>query len=165
MALTPWNPATKVSRGNVALGLVSAIADINSPHLAEVNTGMSLDCAVTTFNGTSSTDSQSIDWLCNPASEQLPGSTTHSIDDLVIKTNGTATDQDLYNALAPNTVVYIWRRDGIPHDTEPAAGQHIWVWKIMVTSVDPVEASNTYVGVTTHITVLARTDLPVIILA
>lgn len=164
MALTQWNPATKISRGSIALGIAPAIVDINKPKLSELNTGIGLDCAVTTFNGTSSTDSQSVDWLCDPASEQLPGSTTHSVDDLVIKATGQK-DEDLLTALAVGDVIYLWRRDGIPHSQALASDQHVWVWKVVITSVDPTEASNTFVGLTAHVTVLARSKTAVAVVA
>lgn len=153
--LTQWNPSTQISRGNVAVGVAPAVVDIEDPALAELTTGVGLDCSIQTMNGTSSTDSESIDWLCDPASEQLPGSTTHSMDDLVIKGTG-QDDADLINGLNIGDVVYIWRRDGIPHETAPAAGQYVWVWKVIITSIDPLEANNVFVGITAHITVLAR---------
>lgn len=164
MAITQWNPSTQISRGNVAVGVAPAIVDINAPELDEINAGIGLDCSITTFNGTSSTNSESIDWLYDPASEQIPGSTSHTIDDLVIKATG-QDDEDLINGLNIGDVVYIWRRDGLPHDTVPAAGQKVWVWKVIVTSIDPVEANNTFVGITAKITVLARSVTSVAIVA
>ena len=119
--ITQWNPSTKVSRGNVAVGVAPAVVNINAPKVTELSTGTGLDCSITTMNGTSSTDSQSIDWLCDPASEQLPGSTMHSMDDLLIKATGQA-DAALVTALNIGDVVYVWRRDGIAHDTALAAG-------------------------------------------
>jgi len=155
MALTQWNPSTQISRGNISVGVAPAVADINAPTLAELDTGTGLDCSIQTFNGTSSTDSESIDWLCDPASEQLPGSTTHAVDDLVIKGTGQA-DDDLVDSLSVGDVIYVWRRDGLAHDSALAAAQKVWVWKVIVTSIDPLEANNTFVGITAHITVLAR---------
>lgn len=162
--LVQWNPSTQISRGNVSVGVAPVVADINDPSVAELTTGTGLDCSIQTFNGVSSTDSESIDWLCDPASEQLPGSTTHTIDDLVIKGTGQA-DADLVTALSVGDVIYIWRRDGLAHDTAPAAGQFVWVWKVIVTSIDPLEANNTFVGITAHITVLARSTQAVAITA
>lgn len=153
--LTQWNPSTQISRGNVAVNVSPAVANINAPTLAELTTGLALDCAITTMNGTSSTDSETVDWLCDPQSEQLPGSTSHEMDDLVIKTSG-QDDADLVTALSIGDVVYIWRRDGLAHDTAPAAAQLVWVWKVIITSIDPLEASNVFVGITAHITVLGR---------
>lgn len=164
MPLTQWNPSTQISRGNISVGIAPAVADIEAPTLAEINTGTGLDCSIQTFNGTSSTDSESIDWLCDPASEQLPGSTTHTIDDLVIKGTGQA-DDNLIADLNVGDVVYIWRRDGLAHDTAPAAGQFVWVWKVIITSIDPLEANNTFVGITAHITVLSRSPQAVAIAA
>lgn len=162
MALTQWNPSTQISRGNISVGVAPAVVDIENPTLLEINAGIGLDCSITTMNGTSSTDSQSIDWLCDPASEQLPGSTTHSIDDLVIKGSG-QDDSDLINGLQIGDVVYVWRRDGMPHETAPADGQFVWVWKVIITSIDPLEANNTFVGITAHVTVLARSKTAVAI--
>ena len=162
--ITQWNPSTAISRGNVAVGVAPAIENIEAPTLVEMNEGVGLDCSITTFNGTSSTDSESIDWLCNPASEQLPGSTTHSIDDLLIKTTGQA-DSDLVNSLSIGDVIYIWRRDGIAHEEPLKAGQFTWVWRVVVTSIDPAEASNTFIGITVHINVLGRSKTAVKIVA
>ncbi|WNM75060.1 major tail protein [Microbacterium phage Morrigan] len=164
MPLTQWNPSTQISRGNVAVGVAPAVVDINNPVLAELSTGVGLDCAIQTMNGISSTDSESIDWLCDPQSEQLPGSTTHAMDDLVIKGTG-QDDEDLINGLSVGDVVYIWRRDGLPHETALAADQRVWVWKVIITSIDPLEANNTFVGITAHITVLARSATAVAIAA
>lgn len=164
MAITQWSPNTQVSRGNVAVGIAPVITDMDAPTVVELNASLGLDCSITTFNGTSSSDSQAVDWLCNPASEQLPGSVTHTIDDLLIKTTGQA-DEDLYTALAIGDVVYIWRRDGLDHAADVEAGQRTWLWKATVTSVDPVEANNTFIGITAHITVLDRVEVPVEIIA
>lgn len=164
MALTQWNPATKISRGNVSVGVSPVVVDIDEPTMAELSEGIGLDCSITNFNGTSSTDSQTIDWLCDPASEQLPGSTTHTIDDLVIKTSG-QDDAALVSGLNIGDTVYIWRRDGVSHDTDLASGQFVWVWKVVITSIDPIEASNTFVGITAHVTVLARSQTAVAIKA
>lgn len=162
--ITQWNPATKISRGNVAVGVADVVVDINAPTVAELTSGLGLDCSIQTFNGTSSTDSQSVDWLCDPSSEQLPGSTTHTIDDLVIKGTGQA-DQDLIEGLSIGDTVYIWRRDGLANETEVAAGQLVWVWKVVITSIDPLEANNTFVGITAHITVSARSKTAVAVVA
>lgn len=164
MAITQWNPATQVSRGNVKVGIAPVVTNLNAPTLAQLNTGVGLDCSIQTFNGTSSTDSQTVDWLCDPASEQLPGSTVHSLDDLVIKTTG-QDDDDLIDALAVGDVIYIWRRDGLAHDVALAATQRAWVWKVIITSIDPLEANNTFVGITVHFTVQARSDVAAIIAA
>jgi hypothetical protein len=164
MALVQWNPSTQISRGNVAVGVAPVVADINDPLLVELNTGTGLNCSIQTQNGTSSTDSESIDWLCDPSSEQLPGSTTHEMDDLVIKGTGQA-DADLIESLNVGDTVYVWRRDGISQDTALAAGQFVWVWKVIITSIDPLEANNTFIGVTAHITVQARSRVAVPIAA
>lgn len=164
MAITQWNPSTQISRGNISVGVAPAVVDINAPALSELDTGTGLDCAIQTFNGTSETDSEAIDWLCDPASEQLPGSTTHSIDDLVIKATGQA-DETLVSDLSVGDTIYIWRRDGMPHETALAASQKVWVWKVVVTSIDPVEANNVFVGITAHITVLSRSTSAVEVVA
>lgn len=164
MAITQWNPSTQISRGNVAVGVAPTVTNIESPTLAQLNTGIGLDCSIQTMNGTSSTSSESVDWLCDPASEQLPGSTTHSIDDLVIKSTG-QDDADLVTGLSIGDVVYLWRRDGLAHDTALAAGQFVWVWKVIITSIDPLEANNTFVGITAHFTVQARSQTAVAIAA
>ena len=163
MAITQWNPATKISRGNIKVGIATAIANIEAPKLTELDTGVGLDCSITTMSGTSSTDSQTVDWLCDPASEQLPGSTTHTVDDLVIKGSGQA-DTSLITGLSIGSVIYLWRRDGLPHDTALAATtQFVWVWKVIITSVDPLPADNTFIGVTAHFSVLSRSKTAVAI--
>ncbi|QFG04684.1 major tail protein [Microbacterium phage ChickenKing] len=162
--ITQWNPSTQISRGNIAVGVAPAVADLNDPSLTELNEGIGLDCSITTFNGTSSTDSESIDWLCDPSSEQIPGSTTHTIDDLVIKATGQG-DEDLIAGLNIGDTVYIWRRDGVAHEDALAVGQFVWVWKATITSIDPVEANNTFIGITAHITVQARSRTAVAISA
>ena len=162
--LVQWNPSTQISRGNIAVGVAPVVVDINEPSLAELGAGVGLDCSIQTFNGTSSTASESVDWLCDPASEQLPGSTTHTIDDLVIKGTGQG-DTDLITGLSIGDVVYIWRRDGLAHDTALAAAQLVWVWKVIITSIDPLEASNTFVGITAHITVQSRSATAVAVTA
>lgn len=164
MPVTPWNPATTVSRGNVRVGIVPTVTSMSAPTLAQINAGIGIECAITDFNGTSSSSSESIDWLCSPTSEQLPGSITHAVDDLTIKVTGQA-DSSLYTALAPGTTIYLWRRDGIPVATVPVAAQMIWLWKVVVTSVDPAPASNNYVAVVVHVNVLDRVAQPVAIAA
>ena len=162
--LVQWNPSTQISRGNIAVGVSPVVVDIDAPTVAELTDGVGLDCSIQTFNGTSETDSESVDWLCDPSSEQLPGSTTHSIDDLVIKGTG-QDDDDLIAGLSIGDTIYIWRRDGLAHDTTLAAGQMVWVWKAVVTSIDPLEANNTFVGITAHITVSARSKTAVAVVA
>src|SRR5690606_37046182 len=58
MALTQWNPSTQISRGNIKVGIAAAVTDIEAPTLAELDTGIGLDCSIQTMNGTSSTDTQ-----------------------------------------------------------------------------------------------------------
>lgn len=99
-----------------------------------------------------------------PGQRAAPGSTTHSIDDLVIKGTGQG-DDDLLAALNVGDIVYIWRRDGLDHATAPAASQLVWVWKVIITSIDPLEANNTFVGITAHVTVQARSTQAVAIAA
>lgn len=165
MALTSWKPATQISRGNISVGLASAIVDINAPKLTELTaTGTDLSCSIQTMNGTSSASSETVDWLCDPVSETLPGSVTHSMDDLVIKGSGQA-DTTLITALKVGQKVYIWRRDGKAVATAPATGDFIWVWEVIITSIDPLEANNTFIGVTAHITVIRRSNVAVAIVA
>lgn len=165
MPITAWKPATVVSRGNIKIGLAPAIANLDAVSLAELTaTGTGLECSVQTFNGTSSANSETVDWLCDPASETLPGSVTHQIDDLVIKTSGQA-DTTLITNLKIGSVVYLWRIDGKAATTAPIIGDFIWAWKVMVTSIDPLEANNSFVGITAHITVLARSKVPAALVA
>jgi hypothetical protein len=164
MPLKQWNPATQTSRGNVSVGIAPVLVNMDVPTMTELSTGTGLDCSIQTFNGSSSTDSESIDWLCDPSSEQLPGSTTHTIDDLQIKGTGQS-DTELIASLAIGDVIYIWRRDGLPHATPLAAGQRLWIWKVTVTSIDPLEANNSFVGITAHITVQGRVAVPVAVTA
>ena len=162
MALKKWNPATKVSRGNVAVSITPAIANIEAPTLTELQDSLALECSISTFNATSSTDSETVDWLCDPVSENLPGSTSHEIDDLIIKVSG-QNDQELIQSLSIGDTIYIWRRDGMQHDTVVTTGNRIWVWKVTVTSIDPVESNNVFIGITVHFTVSSRskTSVPV----
>lgn len=163
--ITAWKPNTQISRGNVAVGLAPAFVDINAPKLTEITaSGTDLSCSIQTMNGTSSSDTQTVDWLCDPTSEQLPGSVTHEMDDLVIKGTGQA-DATLISSLKVGDTVYIWRRDGKPIATAPAVGDFIWVWKVMITSIDPLEANNVFIGITAHITVLARSKTAVALAA
>lgn len=163
--IVAWKPATVVSRGNITVGLAPAIANLDAVSLAELTaTGTSLECSIQTFNGTSSAASETVDWLCDPASETIPGSVTHTIDDLVIKGSGQA-DATLITALKIGSVVYIWRRDGMPVATAPAIGQFVWAWKCMITSIDPLEANNSFVGITAHVTVLSRSKTAAALLA
>ena len=160
MAITRWNPATTVSRGNVALGIAPSVVDINNPTVAELNAATAIECSVTNFNASSSTDSEAVDWLCTPESEQLPASTSHTMDDIMIKTTG-QDDEDLINALKIGDTVFLYRRDGKASDSEIAAGDRVWVWRVVITSIDPAEASNTYVAVNAHVNVLGRSKTAV----
>lgn len=162
MAITPWNPATTASRGNISIGIAPSLVDINAPTMAEITASVSIECATTNFNASSSADSQTVDWLCTPESEQIPGSTSHTMDSLMIKTTGQE-DEDLIASLKIGDPIYIWRRDGMDTETAPTDGDKIWVWRVVVTSIDPVEASNVYIGINAHINVLARTSVPVAI--
>ena len=164
MAITPWNPATKISRGNVAVGIAPAVVSLSAPSVAELTTGIGLEGSIATMNGTSNADNQTVSWLADLKDEQLPGGVTHSMDDLTIKVDG-QTDDSLYTALAVGTTVYVWRRDGKDHSTAVAAGDKVWVWKAIITSVDPVDASNTFVGIVAHVAVLDRTSVPVAVVA
>lgn len=160
MALTRWNPATIVSRGHVAVGIAPSIANINKPTLSEINAGKAIECSITNFNASSSTDSESVDWVCTPESEKLPSSTTHEIDDILIKASG-QNDEELIKALKIGDTVYIYRRDGVDSSKDPAVGESVWVWKVVITSIDPAEASNTFVAINAHVTVQARSKTAV----
>lgn len=164
MPITRWNPATSVSRGNIALGIAPTVVDINAPKVAELNAAVAIECSVTDFSASSSTDSESIDWLCTPESEQLPASTSHEMDDLLIKATGQA-DEDLITALKIGDVIYLYRRDGKPSASEITAGDSVWVWKVVITSIDPAEASNTFIGINAHVNVLSRSKTAVKVVA
>lgn len=161
MPITAWKPATTISRGNVQVGLASAVANIDAPKLTELTaSGTDLSCSIQTHNGTSSTDSQTVSWLCDPTDENLPGSTTHSMDDITIKTTGQA-DATLITALKVGQKVYLWRIDGVPTSTPPAAGQFAWIWEVVITSIDPIEANNAFIGIVAHVQVLRRSKTAV----
>lgn len=162
--ITAWKPATQTSRGNISVGIAPAVVDVNAPKIAEITTGTGLECAIQTFNGTSSADSETVDWLCDPASEQIPGSVSHEMDDLLIKATGQA-DATLVTALKIGDVIYLWRRDGKAVGTAPATGDFIWVWKVIITSIDPAEANNAFIAINAHITVLGRSKTAVAITA
>lgn len=164
MPITRWNPATSVSRGNIALGIAPTVVDINAPTVAELNAAVAIECSVTDFSASSSTDSESIDWLCTPESEQLPASTSHEMDDLLIKATGQA-DEDLVTALKIGDVIYLYRRDGKPSASEITADDYVWVWKVVITSIDPAEASNTFIGINAHVNVLSRSKTAVKVVA
>lgn len=160
MPITRWNPATAVSRGNIALGIAPSVADINAPTTTELNAALAIECSVTDFSASSSTDSESIDWICTPESEQLPASTSHEMDDLLIKATGQE-DEDLITSLKIGDTIFIYRRDGKESAKEIAAGDYVWVWKVVITSIDPAEASNTFIGINAHVNVLARSKTAV----
>lgn len=162
MAITHWNPNTKTSRGNVILGFVPSVADINAPTLTEIEVSKNFECSVTNFQASSSVDSESVDWVCSPTSEQLPSTLTHSIDDIDIKVSG-QNDSDLLNSLKIGDIVFIYRRDGLATSEAPKTGEFVWIWKVIVTSVDPLEASNAYIGLKLHISVLDRSQTAVAI--
>lgn len=155
MPVIRWNPATSTSRGNIAIGIAPSVVDLNAPTVDELNAGMAIECSVTDFNASSSTNSESVDWICTPVSEQLPSSTSHTVDDILIKATGQEDDQ-LINNLKLGDVVYIYRRDGLPSDEDIASGNFVWVWKVVITSIDPAEASNAYLAVNAHVNVLDR---------
>lgn len=160
MPITRWNPSTTVSRGNVALGITPSVVDINKPTVDELNAATAIECSVTNFNASSSTDSETVDWLCTPESEQLPSSTSHTMDDILIKTTG-QDDAELVEALKIGDTVYLYRRDGKASDADLAAGDYVWIWKVVITSIDPAEASNTYVAINAHVNVLSRSKTAV----
>lgn len=164
MPVTQWDPATIVSRGNINVYIVPTIADITAPKLTELDASKAIGCSVTNFNATSSVDSEKVDWICRTESEELASTTTHSIDDLTIKVTGQQ-DDDLITAMKIGDVIYIVRRDGVDSSAALAVGQVVWVWKAVVTSVDPTEATNAFVGVTAHVNVRARTKTPVKVVA
>ena len=165
MALTYWDPTTVVSRGNTLIAVAPAIVDINSPTLAELDTSTVIDCSMTGFNASSSVSSETVDWLCSPVSETLSSSIEHSVDDLTIKVSGQADDDALLSVFTPGSILYLWRRDGLPHQVDLEAGQRVWVWKVSVSSIDPVDATNTFIGLVVHLTALNRTETPVAITA
>ena len=164
MALTYWDPDTVIQRGNILIGVAPAIVDINSPTLAELNASVVIDCSMTDFNASSSVSTETVDWLCSPVGEALSASLEHSIDDLTIKASG-QNDDTLLTQLTPGSTVYLWRRDGIAHTVALEAQQRVWIWKATVASIDPVEASNQFVGYVVHLTALDRVELPVTITA
>lgn len=160
MSITRWNPSTTVSRGNVALGVAPTIVDINAPTVTELNAATAIECSVTNFNASSSTDSEAVDWLCTSESEQLPSSTSHTMDDIMIKTTG-QDDTELVDALKIGDTVFLYRRDGKESDAELVADDMVWIWKVVITSIDPAEASNTYVAINAHVNVLSRSKTAV----
>lgn len=153
MTVTPWNPATVVSKTRIAVTTCAAVADIKNPTVAELSFGMGLECAMEDFSPSAEVSNETVSWMCQQVAENLPGNTEYSIEDLVIKASG-QNDTDLLTQLAPGDVTYLWGRYGIAHDAALEAGQTVWVWKVQITSIAPLAASNLYVGYSVKVSVL-----------
>ena len=153
MPVTMWNPATVVAKTRIAVTSCAAVTDIKNPTVAELSAGMGLECAMEDFNPSAEVSNETVNWMCQQVAENLPGNTEYSIDDLVIKGSGQS-DTDLLTQLAPGDITYLWGRYGIAHDEALAAGQTVWVWKVQVTSIAPLAASNLYGGYSVKVSVL-----------
>lgn len=84
MPLPVFPPGVK-ARGKISVAFVFAVANVNSPTLAEVTAagGITLSCYLTDFNVTNSQNKGSDTRLCSDQQYEEFGDSTFSIDDLV----------------------------------------------------------------------------------
>lgn len=130
----PIKPALKRAYGNDSWGFVTAIADIDSPTLAELNAtaGFNLSCSLFgEQEGVTSTQEKVTlpRILCETETYEVNGSTTYAMTDLMISFDPQAAPgadgKKAWETLDDNLDGFLWRRQGVTATTDLAAGQYV----------------------------------------
>lgn len=141
MALLPSTPAD----GNVLVKILPAVADLNSPKVAEVNVASAVDisCYLTSDGYAPSVDQAGIpdERLCSTQIFEQPGRITNALNLTYIdNTNApnAATDNKAKVTLVPGSTHVLLVRRGLPYEDALAAGQTVTLWPIKPGEYDEV---------------------------
>ena len=131
MAELPSTPAD----GNVLVKILPAVANLNTPTVAEVAAGVDISCYLTSDGYAPGVDQAGIpdERLCSTQIFEQPGRVTNTLDLTYIdNTNAPneATDNEAKETLIPGSTHVLLVRRGVAYEDALAAAQKVTLWPI-----------------------------------
>lgn len=137
---TAYDPSGHLVAGNSTVLAVDAIANINAPTAAELNTtgAVAIQCAMEEFGITTDVSWRERKKLCDKIATQSPGNRTFGMSsELRITLDDPQGDeQRALDKFVIDGVVYLVHRPGKPHTAPFVAGDKVQVVKAIVGAVD-----------------------------
>lgn len=135
MPITTYAPTGTQTAGMSAIIVAPAVANINTPTLAEINAGIAAHCALEEFGVSVSSKTTERKKLCDTIAQKRLGSATYdeiSLEFPVEDPQGAT--QVLLDALAVGVTKYFIHRPGMAYGAAFASGQKVQVVKGLVLS-------------------------------
>lgn len=143
MPLVMYGPDGTTTAGNSQIGIVDAIADLNSPTALELANATVIQCALEEFGSTTEVSYRTRKKLCHKKGQQRVGERNYGTITLTITLDdpqGAA--QAATDKLAEDNEVFIYHRPG-KDDTElPVAGDKVQTLRGFVASNDLAPITN-----------------------
>lgn len=166
--VAPVKPAKKTANGKDTWWLVPAVADLDSPTVAEVNavTGLNISCFLLADQEGLSGNTERVTLprlLCETTTSEGIGETTITMADLQIvldpQAASGADDKKAYEKIRNGYSGYLIRRQGVTSATDVAvtAGQFVDVAAVDIAKAIPNKSANDSSGVYTATAAVAVT--------
>lgn len=125
---------------NTTLVLLPMIADstLKTVSVTEIEAGVAFECATAAFGLVPSPTTREKQNLCDKDARQRPGSTTWSIEPLIIDAGDPQATNDFIDGLVVGETRYLTQRDGLPHLDAFAAGQKVANAQVTIQAVSRV---------------------------
>lgn len=162
-------PALKTAFGKDSWGFVLAVANINTPTVAELNAtaGFNLSCSLFGEQEglTGTTEKVTLPrLLCETTTYEVNGSTSFAFADLQISFDPqAATSADgkkAWTTLVNNATGFLWQRQGIDASADLAAGQFVNIMPVQLGTKIPGKTSTGADGVYSFTQAASITGLP-----
>lgn len=152
----PIKPALKQALGMESWGFVTAIANIASPTLAELNAtgGFNLSCSVFGEQEGITTTTEKVNLprlLCEKTTYQVNGETTYEMADLMVSFQPQAASgsdgKKAWETLVDGITGYLWHRQDIAAPSDLATGQFVDIIPVQLGVKTPTKTGNDSAGV------------------
>ncbi|MDR1354764.1 MAG: hypothetical protein LBJ43_00560 [Propionibacteriaceae bacterium] len=144
---------------NERIVIVPAIADIQTPTVSELNTGVGIQCAIESWGVTRTVGTVERQKLCMRSPKVINGRTTYSDITLNIDCEDPQDPDDKVLALCTSgTIVYTWSRPGKPFAPAAVNGDLVEVTQCRVISRNLAERSTTEGAVFQWVVILHPED-------
>lgn len=138
---TRYVPSDMKTAGNFKIVFADSIADLAEPTVAELDAGISVECATRNFDQSTNVQTESDQYLCDTEARESIGQRTRQMSPFEFDVTDPQAADDLTDMLTEDAIVYMWVRPGIAHDTAIAASQRGWGYRVEVASIDPLPIS------------------------
>lgn len=145
MTATPvdYRPAASYTAGNTLIGLLPAagITDLNQITVAQANTAIAIQGALSGFEPSSSAATQTRKMIGDREAAESPGTITRTLGNLTIALGDPqAATNEVASLVTEGAKLVILVRSGLQADKDaieaPEAGQKYTAWSVIVAAVD-----------------------------